>query len=448
MVVARGQVDVNLTPDKRQVLVNNEQLLIEVIKTVLQRTFGDVPSTFKMQNLDVTTQNLTISRCDQSADDTGHDLSEENLTPNATKFANMLSQWRRTGQTDAPCESPKVRPKRKADSNDIAARNIRMKSMHDYLHQANENKIDKSLDSFFESQEVGSKESSEDMFDETRTIDNEPKPDESNRIVCKTDTPNAKQKVKSISVDSVQSAMNHPSSPLKSPTERPTTTSNGISSIRCVLDESDGSDDEPQCISLGITSPAANCQSNELSITVSQIEALMLAEAKQRQQQKQQKLRLERLRFKAAIDPAKNNAAEQELQTEISKTDFRRMQIIGQFNLGFVVVRLDDDLFIVDQHASDEKYNFETLQQTTQLQNQPMVRPQPLDLTAVNEMVLIDNRQVFEMNGFKFEIDETAEPTHKCKLVAKPFSKNWEFGKDDIDELIFMLQVICASTTL
>jgi len=25
-------------------------------------------------------------------------------------------------------------------------------------------------------------------------------------------------------------------------------------------------------------------------------------------------------------------------------------------------------------------------------------------------------------------------------LLGKPFSKNWEFGKEDIDELIFMLQ--------
>ena len=71
-----------------------------------------------------------------------------------------------------------------------------------------------------------------------------------------------------------------------------------------------------------------------------------------------------------------------------------------------------------------------------------MVRPQPLELTAVNEMILIDNLKIFEMNGFKFEIDEQAHPTKRVKLLKKPFSKNWEFGKDDIDELLFMLQVI------
>lgn len=49
------------------------------------------------------------------------------------------------------------------------------------------------------------------------------------------------------------------------------------------------------------------------------------------------------------------------------------MQIIGQFNQGFIITRLDSDLFIIDQHASDEKYNFETLQQNTVLKNQKLI---------------------------------------------------------------------------
>lgn len=49
------------------------------------------------------------------------------------------------------------------------------------------------------------------------------------------------------------------------------------------------------------------------------------------------------------------------------------MEIIGQFNLGFIIAKLDSDLFIIDQHATDEKYNFETLQQTTVISNQKLV---------------------------------------------------------------------------
>jgi len=49
------------------------------------------------------------------------------------------------------------------------------------------------------------------------------------------------------------------------------------------------------------------------------------------------------------------------------------MSIIGQFNLGFIITKLDADLFIVYQHATDEKYNFETLQNTTKITSQKLV---------------------------------------------------------------------------
>ncbi|XP_068233641.1 mismatch repair endonuclease PMS2-like [Palaemon carinicauda] len=116
-----------------------------------------------------------------------------------------------------------------------------------------------------------------------------------------------------------------------------------------------------------------------------------------------------------------------------------QMEILGQFNLGFIITRLGSDLFIVDQHATDEKYNFETLQQTCILQNQRLIVPQLLELTAVNESILLDNIAIFEKNGFMFKIDEEKTAGRRVCLTSMPFSRGWEFGKEDIDELIFML---------
>ena len=48
--------------------------------------------------------------------------------------------------------------------------------------------------------------------------------------------------------------------------------------------------------------------------------------------------------------------------------------LFPQFNLGFIISQLDQDLFIVDQHASDEKFNFESLQRVTTLQNQRLIQ--------------------------------------------------------------------------
>lgn len=52
---------------------------------------------------------------------------------------------------------------------------------------------------------------------------------------------------------------------------------------------------------------------------------------------------------------------------------FAEMEILGQFNLGFIITKLKEDLFLVDQHAADEKYNFEMLQQHTVLQMQRLI---------------------------------------------------------------------------
>uniref|UniRef100_A0A8C9ST56 PMS1 homolog 2, mismatch repair system component n=1 Tax=Scleropages formosus TaxID=113540 RepID=A0A8C9ST56_SCLFO len=122
-----------------------------------------------------------------------------------------------------------------------------------------------------------------------------------------------------------------------------------------------------------------------------------------------------------------------------SKDVFKEMEIIGQFNLGFIITKLKSDIFIIDQHATDEKYNFEMLQQHTVLQGQRLIVPQKLNLTAVSETVLMENLDIFRKNGFDFLIDEDAQVMERVKLVSLPTSKNWTFGPSDIEELIFML---------
>ncbi|RXN04558.1 mismatch repair endonuclease PMS2 [Labeo rohita] len=144
-------------------------------------------------------------------------------------------------------------------------------------------------------------------------------------------------------------------------------------------------------------------------------------------------------RFRAKINPGENQSAEDELKKEISKDMFKHMEIIGQFNLGFIITKLKSDLFIIDQHATDEKYNFEMLQQNTVLKGQRLIVPQSLHLPAISETVLMENLEIFRKNGFDFLIDEDAQVMQRVKLVSLPTSKNWTFGPSDIEELIFML---------
>lgn len=128
--------------------------------------------------------------------------------------------------------------------------------------------------------------------------------------------------------------------------------------------------------------------------------------------------------------------AEHELERVFSKEDFKNMAVLGQFNLGFIIARLGKDLFIVDQHASDEKFNFEKLQASTVLNRQPLLRAQALALSPTEELTVRDNIEVFRANGFEFRDGDDG----RLELVAVPFSKNVTFGAADVLELIGLLE--------
>ena len=157
------------------------------------------------------------------------------------------------------------------------------------------------------------------------------------------------------------------------------------------------------------------------------------------------------------IEP--NTTAEDRLSLTISKADFQRMRIIGQFNLGFIIAirsstsapaipiltqdfpTTSSDIFIIDQHASDEKSNFESLQETTTVQAQPLVNAFPLSLTAIEEEIIIENHEAFTKNGFVISIDESGDSPvgQRCKLLALPTSKELTFDLRDLEELIALL---------
>lgn len=123
----------------------------------------------------------------------------------------------------------------------------------------------------------------------------------------------------------------------------------------------------------------------------------------------------------------------------IKKEDFLEFEILVQFNLGFIIARRGEDLFIIDQHATDEKYNFERLQKVTVFKSQPLVKPQTLQLPRNTELTVVENLDTFARNGFKLKVLQDAPPTQKVQLLAIPFSKNTTFGADDIHDLAALL---------
>lgn len=141
-------------------------------------------------------------------------------------------------------------------------------------------------------------------------------------------------------------------------------------------------------------------------------------------------------RFKAQISPSQNQAAESELRKELKKSAFTDMDIIGQFNKGFIVARLGGDLFIIDQHASDEKFNYERLCKSTRLESQTLVHTQLLNFTSYQESVVMQNLALLKQNGFTFQVDEQAACGRRVRLASVPTSKDYTFGKEDVEEIV------------
>ncbi|KAI4291712.1 DNA mismatch repair protein PMS2 [Pancytospora philotis] len=117
---------------------------------------------------------------------------------------------------------------------------------------------------------------------------------------------------------------------------------------------------------------------------------------------------------------------------QVVKEDFRNMNIVGQFNQGFILCTLkkEDTTFLltVDQHAADEIYNFERLQQTFSLKKQRLIAPIALDISPLQELVVEDNREVFERNGFVVE---------GKSLLTIPVYKNHFFTVTDFYSLLY-----------
>ena len=129
---------------------------------------------------------------------------------------------------------------------------------------------------------------------------------------------------------------------------------------------------------------------------------------------------------------------EQEIY-QIKKTDFLDMKLIGQFNLGFILVCHGSNLFIIDQHASDEKFNFERLLETFAVNYQPLITPLFVDLNVIDEMLVLDHEQIFQNNGFKISVDYDKPAGAKISLTSLPVYKNIMFSVDDFYELINLI---------
>jgi len=142
---------------------------------------------------------------------------------------------------------------------------------------------------------------------------------------------------------------------------------------------------------------------------------------------------------------------------KFDKSCFSQMRVVGQFNLGFIIAALRTQaaaeregqdraspgglqLFIVDQHASDEKFRFEGLNRESRIDRQPLVAPHHLQLTPAQEQLAESHLEVFRLNGFELRLDEARPPGRRLRVATLPACQGLIFGERDIHDLLYTLE--------
>eukprot|EP00930_Biecheleria_cincta_P047857 TRINITY_DN33252_c0_g1_i1.p1 TRINITY_DN33252_c0_g1~~TRINITY_DN33252_c0_g1_i1.p1 ORF type:complete len:915 (-),score=165.10 TRINITY_DN33252_c0_g1_i1:113-2857(-) len=143
---------------------------------------------------------------------------------------------------------------------------------------------------------------------------------------------------------------------------------------------------------------------------------------------------------------------------KFDKGCFARMRVIGQFNLGFIIAALpspsqeaypaiskqdlacEQQLFIIDQHASDEKFRFEALNRESRIDQQPLVSAHQLQLSPAQEQLAESHLDIFRANGFELRRDEAKAPGRRLSLTTLPTCQGLVFNEKDVHELLYKLE--------
>ena len=120
----------------------------------------------------------------------------------------------------------------------------------------------------------------------------------------------------------------------------------------------------------------------------------------------------------------------------IEKEDFKKMKVIGQFNKGFIITELNKYLFIIDQHAADEKVNYETLLNNLTITRQPTISPIKIDMFSIAEKnTIYCQKELYSQLGFNIHKERD-----DIFITTFPSIYSYKFKYEDFVNIVRKLQ--------
>ncbi|RNC35876.1 putative mismatch repair protein MLH1 [Trypanosoma cruzi] len=124
---------------------------------------------------------------------------------------------------------------------------------------------------------------------------------------------------------------------------------------------------------------------------------------------------------------------ENQLATYLDKSSFKEMIIHGQFNHGFILASLGDDMFVIDQHAADEKFNYECLLSQYTARPQPLLAAVSVSMDPHDVDLAVLHSEELRQHGF---IVKRGEDANKLLVYSVPVLQYEAVGPHDIVELV------------
>ena len=129
------------------------------------------------------------------------------------------------------------------------------------------------------------------------------------------------------------------------------------------------------------------------------------------------------------------------------KKNFKDLKIKGQFNKGFIISQLDKNpnLYIIDQHAADEKNSYERMLNNLSYEKQKLTNSLKIQLTYSQFEIVSSNLSQFSDFGFQLNILENYNveiltfPTYAnlCLKIEEFYELLYCYEKSDINRFVY-----------
>ena len=115
----------------------------------------------------------------------------------------------------------------------------------------------------------------------------------------------------------------------------------------------------------------------------------------------------------------------EEKEPEIDIPDFR---VIGEAFKTYIIVEIENALYLIDKHAAHERMNFEKLKKSTEINSQLLLSPVAVRLTKEEHSAVCSNLELYKQCGFLVEdFGDSSVIVRECPSIL---------SGEDIEDLI------------